>query len=111
MSEGLVYHKDMTAGRWQALPLVAQMANVGSEVERAIKWRHRPDYSQRALERALELLDLTIADPKNRGRLKELTRVREALVDYFLFDNQYRSSDDFWRKYFYAFNYAARLGL
>ncbi len=112
MTEGRVYHKDLSASRWQELPLVAQMANVGSEVGRTIKWRHRPDFSQRAFERALELLDLTIADPKNAGpRLKELTRVREALVDYFMFDNQYGSSDELWHRYFYAFNYAARIGL
>lgn len=36
----------------------------------------------RAFERALELLDLTAADPKNQSRLRELRRVREALSDH-----------------------------
>jgi hypothetical protein len=103
-------HRELAAGRWFTLTFFDQMANVGSEVERAISWRERGDaaLSTRALERALELMELTIADTRNRKRLKELTRVREALLDYFYADNQYGSSDKLWRGYFYAFAYAAR---
>jgi hypothetical protein len=36
--------------------------------------------------------------------------VRECLVDYFMFDNEYGSSDELWQQYFYGFAYAARLG-
>jgi hypothetical protein len=111
MSTCRFHHPGLAQGRWRDLPFISQLANVGSEVERTIKWRHEERLSQQAFERALELLDLTIADPKNRGRLRELTRVREALVDYFMFDNDYGSSDALWRSYFYAFSYAARLGL
>lgn len=104
-------HKQLAGGRWQKLSLVEQMANIGSEVERTIKWKKKgnKEYSNLAFERALELLDLTIADPKNKNRLKEITRVREALVDYFVFDNSYHSSDKQWQKYFYSFNFAARV--
>jgi len=103
-------HKNLAAGKWFELPLVEQLANIGSEVHRTISWKKKGDleYSQKAFERALELLDFTIADPKNIGRLKELTRVRECLVDYFMYDNIYGSSDEEWEKYFYAFAYAAR---
>lgn len=105
-------HKELAAGRWKTLSFLEQMANVGSEVERTIKWKEKGDkeYSNAAFERALELLDLTIADEKNKSRLKEILRVREALADYFAFDNEYKSSDKLWRDYFYAFNWAARLG-
>jgi hypothetical protein len=101
----------LAAGRWFELSLREQLANVGSEVERAILWREKGngEYSGKALERALELLGLTIEDKKNRKRLKELTRAREVLVDYFYADNQYASSDQLWRSYFYGFAYAARL--
>jgi hypothetical protein len=103
-------HKGLAAGRWFELSFLDQMANAGSEVERAILWRGKNnDYSARAIQRALELLDLTIADVKNRKRLKELTRLREALVDYFYSDNQYASSDELWRSYFHGFGCAARL--
>jgi len=103
-------HKDLANGHWFELSLIEQLANVGSEVHRTISWKSNgnPEYSQKAFERALELLDFTIADPKNIGRLKELTRTRECLVDYFMYDNIYGSSDEKWEKYFYAFAYAAR---
>ena len=104
-----VHHPELAAGRWFRLSLVEQLANVGSEVERAMRWREKrnAEYGERAFERALELLDLTIADEKHRLRLKELTRLREALADYFQFNNCYGSSDELWRKYFHAFTYAA----
>src|SRR5690242_1840727 len=103
-------HRELAAGRWNTLSLVEQMANVGSEVERTIAWRSkgRVDVGMRAFERALELLDLTIADDKNRGRRKELVRVREALADHFYFDNEYQSSDQDWQRYFLQFAAAAR---
>ena len=104
-------HKDLAAGRWNSLSFFEQMANIGSEVERAIKWREKgnAEYGQMAIERALELLDLTIADKKNIGRLRELTRLRETLVDYFAFDNTYQSTNKSFQNYFYAFNFAASI--
>lgn len=105
-------HQELAQGRWFKLPFFEQMANVGSEVGRAINWRVRSGVNSRlAFERALELLDLTIDDAKNRTRRRELLRVREVLADYFAGDNVYQSSDISWQNYFYAFNYAARLGM
>jgi len=106
-----VQHETLAAGRWQVFSLVEQLANVGSEVERALTWldKRNPEYSRLAFLRALELLNLTIADPKHRSRLRELTRLREALLDYFLGDNEFRSSEKIWRSYFYGFAYAAAL--
>jgi len=94
------------------MPFFEQMANIGSEVERTMSWKKKAnqEYSELAFERALELLDLTIADGKNFKRLRELTRTREALVDYFKFNNDYHSTDKSWSNYFYSFNYASRLG-
>lgn len=102
-------HKNLAAGRWNSLSFFEQMANIGSEVERAIKWREKAntEYSQMAFERALELLDLTIADQKNSKKLRELTRLRETFVDYFAFENTYQSTSKSFQNYFYAFNFAA----
>lgn len=107
----MTQHKQLAAGRWRDLSLVEQLANVGSEVERAISWRKKGNgsYSRMAVERAIELLTLTIIDPKNKKRLKELTRVREVLVDYFFGENTFSSSDKLWHSYFYPFNRAARI--
>jgi len=104
-------HQQLAGGRWFELSFFEQMAHTGSEVARAISWRTKnKEYSVKAIERALELSDLTIGDKKNRSRLKELTRLREALVDYFYFNNQFASSDQLWQNYFYPFNYASRIG-
>lgn len=103
-------HKELAAGRWNNLIFAEQMANIGSEVERAIKWRNKGNdrYSQLAFERALELLDLTLTDKKSPSCLRELTRLREALADYFVFDNSFESTDLKWQNYFSAFNYVVR---
>ena len=105
-------HRDAAAGRWVEFSLVEQMANIGSEVFRALNWRRKgnAEYGQGAFERSLELFDLTMADPKNRFRLREVTRARELWADYFYGDNTYHATDALWEKYFYAFNYAARVG-
>ncbi len=103
-------HKDLAAGRWSQLPFLEQMANIGSEVERALSWRAKKyeDYSRRASERALELIDLSLDSAEGLSRLKELARTREALVDYFYGANEYQSTDESWKKYFTSFTYAVR---
>jgi hypothetical protein len=106
----IIYHKGLSAKKWFAKNIFEQMANIGSEVERTIIWREKDQkYSKIAFERCLELIDLTVTDPKNKNRLKEILRVREVLVDYFMFDNIYGSTDKLWQNYFYGFNYAARI--
>ncbi|MFZ2969597.1 MAG: hypothetical protein WA063_00460 [Minisyncoccia bacterium] len=106
-------HKNLAAGRWKELSFFEKMANVGSEVERTIKWKNKQnaEYSLMAFERALELLDLTIENEKSKSRLKELLRVREMLADFFAFENSYGSSAEKWQSYFYSFNFAARAAL
>jgi hypothetical protein len=108
----IVFHKNLTKEKWQKLSFEEQMANVGAEIGRAINWREKdPERSRACFDRGLELLDLTIEDPKNhaRPRLKELCRLREILADYFYFDNSYKSTDQQWNSYFMNFNYLARI--
>ena len=104
-------HTGLTDAKWQSFSLVEQLANVGSEVERANNRssKGQAENCSKAIDRGLELLSLTIADPRHRGRLKELTRLREALLDYFLGPNEFGSSDAAWRRYFHAFGMAAAL--
>jgi len=102
-------HEQLASGDWQKLSLIKQLANVGSEVSRSINWRSRnPKYSQLAAERALELLSLTIDDPKNISRLKELTRLYEVVVDeLYQFKLLKKDPSPSIEKYFLAFNLAA----
>ncbi|MHA1796115.1 MAG: hypothetical protein ACTSUK_08385 [Promethearchaeota archaeon] len=108
----MIFQNSKFKEKWQKLSFFEQMANIGSEIQKTINWRQRnQEYSKLAFERALELIDLTVEDKKNqkRGRLKELLRTRELLIDYFYFDNVYKTNDEIWQNYFSAFNYAARI--
>lgn len=103
-------HKSLASGRWKEMPFIEQMANIGSEIERALNWRAKDnaEYSQAAFVRGLELIGLTIEGAKGFARLKELTRLKESLLDYFLGTNEYQSSEESVRKYFMHFIFVAR---
>ena len=106
-----VAHHSIEEDDWRALSLCQQLGNVSSEVGRALSARSRGKEAraQSAFERGLELLDLTIADPKHRTRLKELCRAREVVCDFFVGGNQYSSSADSLDRYFLQFAQAAQL--
>lgn len=103
-------HKELANGRWAKMSLAEQMANIGSEVSRALNWqkKEKKELSIKAMNRALELLDMTVSSIKKYSKLKELFRVREALVDFFYGANEFASSELLWRKYFDHFVYLAR---
>lgn len=103
-------HKDLASGRWGRLSFLEQMANIGSEVERALNWQAKANvmYSRKAFERTLELIDLTLDSAKSASCLRELARAREALADYFSGENQFKSTEASWRGYFLPFACAAR---
>jgi hypothetical protein len=102
-------HQGLASGRWNELSLLEQLGHVGSEVERALNWKkkNRADLCMRAVERALELMDLTLDCPGNRFRLKESARTREMVVDYFYGENQFRTSGECLSSYFLRFAVAA----
>jgi len=106
----VLQHKNLDRARWSEMPFAEQMANIGSEVERALTWREKNNsvYSLKAVERALELIDLSLEASGKFTRLKELARLREAVVDFFFGDNMYSSSAMLWKKYFSCFTFAAR---
>ena len=98
--------------RWNGFTLAEQLGHIGSEVSRALKWKARnPRIAEGALVRALELIDLTLDDPRQRAslaRLRELCRVRETLVDFLVGSNEYGSSAVTLQRYFDAFAVLAR---
>ena len=103
-------HQELASGRWAQLSLSEQMANIGSEVSRALNWQDkgREQYCRNAADRALELISFSVDMAQRPAIRRELTRVYEAVVDYFYGSNQFGSTGDLWRKYFDHFNYAAR---
>ena len=75
-------HPSLTEEKWQMLSKTKQILNIGSELTRAknsFAKGYGPD-GRSSLDRALELLDLTIGDPKwQSGARRELLCLREHL--------------------------------
>ena len=104
-----IHHSALADGGWRRLTFAEQMGNVGSEVSRALRWQGRDQaLFERAMERALELLDLTIEDPRWRSRLKEPVRARELLCDALFGGKDYGSSLVDLDRYFFQFALSAR---
>lgn len=81
-----VIHHQGLRERWMREPLAFQMANIGSEVSRALNNQDKPARFQGAFERALELFDFTIdsaVQKETPARLREICRAREEFCDYF----------------------------
>ena len=104
-------HASLAAGRWGSLSLAEQLANVGSEVDRAIAaWAvHRSDRFDRALARALELFDLTVRDDRWRGhRRREILRARTEFCRLFFEVPVQAGAADTLSAYFLRFGMLAR---
>lgn len=102
-----VVHAGLAAGRWYTLTLAEQLGNVGSEYERAQRSRQDGNAGRfrHASDRFLELMDLTLSDPRWKGRrLRELARVREVACAEFFGQSSGQSLD----RYFLEFATAAR---
>lgn len=101
-------HKELAAGGWAKLSLLGQLAHIGSEVGRSSKWQGKDDVSfNGAVERALDLFDLTLADPRWKGRYWEIARARELFCAAALGDNTYQTTLADLDAYFLPFAIAA----
>jgi hypothetical protein len=107
----MALHDSLAGGRWRSLTLAEQLGNIGSEVGRAINAAARDDEPRftGAFDRALDLFDLTLADPRWRGpRLREIARAREITCDFLIGGNEYQSTAASLDAYFLQFALAAR---
>lgn len=107
------YHKQLAdSGKWFELSILEQMGNIGSEVGRAAKWQKKDEERFRgAVTRALELFDLTLADPRWKG----MGRWREIATARMLFclaiegqEDKYKTSLADLERYLFPFALAAR---
>ena len=91
--------------RWFSMPIGIQISNIGSEVNRAIRWKNRNDRrkAENFCKKAIEFLEITKKDPKNIYRIQELDAAIEELRDYFMGENIYRTTDEVLKKYYDAF--------
>lgn len=107
----MTIHAGLASGRWGTLTLAEQLGNAGADVGRAIRAREERDTGrfEAAFDRALELFDLTLADPRWSGpRVREIARTREVICDFLVGDNLYGSTPELLDNYFLAFAIAAR---
>lgn len=71
---------DFDATKWHAMSLAQQLGNVGSDFERALRWKQKGQTQlfDKAASRTLEQLDLTLSDKRWQGlRRQEIARLRE----------------------------------
>ncbi|MDP3770266.1 MAG: hypothetical protein U1A25_00085 [Candidatus Sungbacteria bacterium] len=103
-------HKALAGGHWEELSLAEQLGNVGSEIHRVVMFKERDEKRyQDAIDRAFELMDLTLKDKRWRGlRLRELARVREMIGDAMFGGKKYDTTFEYLDRYFFAFAFAAR---
>lgn len=83
------YHKELTPEKWASFPKQVQIMNIGAEISRAQSWQdiNKKEKTQECLERAMELLDLTIQDKRWQDQLGDLLRIREALGYFYASDS------------------------
>lgn len=95
-------HVGLTIEKWQSISFMNRLANIGSEVHRALNWQEKGnhEYAGLAFLRSLELFDLTMQTNQSYPETKELCRLREVWVDYFKYTNIYQTDAKFWRNYF-----------
>lgn len=104
-------HPSLLDGRWNTFTFAEQMGNVGSEVHRVLTWKERKDPARyaSALERALELLDATIADPRwGVERKREILRVREGMMGFLEGENAQAWDSEALQRYFDGFAVVGR---
>lgn len=97
-----IQHKNLADGDWNKKSFLEQMANIGSEVYRAINWKNKgnEEYAHMAFVRSLELFDLTKDSKLTYPQCKELLRMREIWVDFFKYENEYNSTGESLNTYF-----------
>ena len=99
-------HSDDLREKWPVYSIEYQMGNIGSEVSRALKWHDKnPSRADKAIDRALELFDLTIsANKDNSPRLREVLIAREEFCDYFFGGNSWHTDPNIMQKYYDGFS-------
>lgn len=84
------------------------MANIGSEVSRAVRAKDNRARYWSAVARALDLFYLTVDDPRWKGRRKEILRVRELFAAAALGSCEFKTSLQDLDRYFDCFAWLAR---
>ena len=80
----------MQLERWQKFTRREQLLFLGSELERARVWQAQdPEKFRSALERALEFIDLSLADSQWRENIYQMLYLRQAIAELYLGQGRY----------------------
>ncbi len=102
-------HQGLSPEKWSQLSLCEQLGNIGSEIGRSARWQGKDKEAfEGAVLRGLELLDMTLEDPRWKGRRKEIARVREIFCDIVWGEGSYKTTLADLENYFYPYALAAR---
>lgn len=104
------FHKTLTKDRWYNFSRSEQLANIGSEFSRFVHLREEGEEknARDSFDRLIELVDLSINDPKWKKSLSELLRLRDVLCDKFLGKSVYNIPTKMLKEYFLQFALIAR---
>lgn len=82
----MTQHASLSAERWSVFGLPQQILMIGNEMHRAAKLMSPEDTPgrQRAYERVLRLVDLTVEVQPRRGLRRELLRWRDLVAALYL---------------------------
>ncbi len=82
----------ITLERWQTLSMRDQIGHIASEIKRAQMVKSRNEFSNEAylsiLERAINLVDLSLNDPKQQNTPLPLLILRGELAKIYIGENQ-----------------------
>lgn len=80
-----LHHSKLSIDKWFSLPAHHHVLMIAAELNRAKNWIEKGDWNhvRSCYERAFELVDLTVNDPKWRGKIRELLRFREMLAEMY----------------------------
>lgn len=75
----------MESNRWKNFTKRQQLLTIGAEFMRAKTWQEKDQEKfLLALERALELIDLTLSDEKWKNNLQMILVLREEVAKFFI---------------------------
>ncbi len=101
-------HLESVRPSWTKFSLIEQLANIGSEVHRAVLAKNNKARYWGAVTRALDLFWLTIEDPRWSGRRREILRARELFAAAALGSDEFKTSLEDLDDYFDPFTWLAR---
>ena len=74
----------MKKERWEKLTKREQLLNIGAELMRAKVWQGKnQEKFLSAIERALQLIDLSLSDERWKNNLLMILRLREELAKFY----------------------------